>query len=216
MNYQMPYYNFPPYKYTPSMYQINMFNPETGQAVNSSTVFYRQEDVNWYLACVSNLGSIFKIIVCYQNCVWKNKYEYEIQQGRYIYHPPPVEYAQPPEFVFQGTQTENIDTEVPVSTEVPNETEVPVSTEVANETDGNPLNVTYNNHATSGFNFHFDPPTNLNLVINPTKVDLPDPDGPTIAIFLFLFIERFNSLKVNLSELGYLKDTFLNVKFSKF
>ena len=83
----MPYYNLPSYKYTPSTYQVNMFNPDTGLFVNSSTVFYRVEDVNWYLACVGNLSSFFKILVCYQHCVWKNKYEYEIPLEIGIYKP---------------------------------------------------------------------------------------------------------------------------------
>lgn len=136
MNFQMPYYNLPSYKYTPSTYQVNMVNSDTGLFVNSSMVFYCTEDVNWYLACVGNLSSFFKILVCYQHCVWKNKYEYEIQQGRYIYIQPPVKNVNP-------NSTPSIPTETKINS----------------------------NHTTSGFNFHFDPPENINMVVNQNNLN---------------------------------------------
>lgn len=154
MNYQMPYYNLPPYKYTPSMYQVNMLNSETGQVVNCSTIFYRDEELNWYLASIGNLSTFFKILVCYQTCDWKNKYEYEIKQGTWIYNPPSLEeYVPPPKFEYRTSQTEP--TEPEAEPEPKQEAE---------------LNSTYRQHATSGFNFHFDPPQNLNLVVNPENL----------------------------------------------
>ena len=44
-----------------------------------------------------------------------------------------------------------------------------------------------------------------NLIINPSNVDLPDPEGPTIAIFLFFLNVRFTLLRIFFSVFGYLK-----------
>ena len=155
MSNQMPnFYQMPNYKYFPHMYQVSMLNPTTGQVVNNSTIFYNLDDFNRYLYCIENLSSVFKILVSYQTVVWKNKYEYDFKQGRWFYDPPKVKYEPPTAFVS--------------STPSPSATQANSHNETFTAPEETPTHTT-RVAETSGFNFHFDPPANLNMVVNPNQ-----------------------------------------------
>ena len=80
---------------------------------------------------------------------------------------PTFNYVNPTDNVFNSTPTENV-VDDKQNQSFPENSVYDLSKNHKPEQSDYNQNVTYNKHATSGFNFHFDPPTNLNLVINPS------------------------------------------------
>ncbi len=156
----------PPFKY-----QVQMYERTTGFMVNSSSIFTREEDLQWYLYLTSNLIKNFRFVVYYQTYVVNSIYNYDYHYGSYEYIPPVVSTPEPasaseseqPTFTNAESQ-ESFNTYEPPPKFVIPDNKLPEYTSAEN---GNTcVNETSTRVATSGFNFHFDPPTNLNINID--------------------------------------------------
>lgn len=169
----MFFYTYNPNYNPTNKYQVQMIDKSSGFIVNMSSIFSKEEDLRWYLYLTANLMENFRFIVLYQTYVSIGVYNYQYYQGCYEYLP---EYHNLNNNYNTPTQnqdsSENTATtshsdkyEFPPKFELNDNTLPSYSTPTSMVNNESNFDASRVDTTTSGFNFHFDPPTNLNFQI---------------------------------------------------
>lgn len=173
----------------PNKFQVQMIHKTSGFVVNASSIFTKEEDLRWYLYLTANLMEHFRFIVLYQTFVSTGVYDYQYYQGCYEYllendnnYPNTNDekegQSNEPDYSANTSPDSATDNyEVPPRCEF-NDNTLPTYTEpassVANNFNDEIINSARRETTTSGFNFHFDPPTNLNFQIQTENANATD------------------------------------------
>lgn len=164
-------------------FQVQMIHKSSGFVVNMSSIFTKEEDLRWYLYLTSNLLEHFRFIVFYQTFISSGVYNYQYYQGCYEYNldnnsTTNNENENESNYSANTTPDSSTDNYDESQSFEMNDTTLPTSTEplssFANNFNDESINSVRRETTTSGFNFHFDPPTNLNFHIQSEDTNTTD------------------------------------------